>query len=321
MGSVQKTRMVNSLTMKILVGAILLQCKLLNGQINFGGKPNELEKTDQPKIINETINTIKPTMTEEDILSPRLRILNSDGPGTLPQQVIIRTSSISSTSDCSGTMLTSFIAITAAHCVDKRVSNEDVMVYPPRKNCEPQRTGIPACKIVQVHRGSSCTTRGHDIALVRLSKEMYGMRKLKLSFPRPSPNQNTVMAGTGYNTENSCESLMSYQTIVPCRDARCEGRQWYCTEASFRQVGGACVGDSGGPSWTFTAGLTGLTASAAVNSITDKCTSSYSFFANLNYYKRWIKKHMKTSLRHCDVDVLNTRRLNIRKNKNKTIST
>merc|ERR1711915_794139 len=315
MGSVQKTRMVNSLTMKIMVGAILLKCKLLNGQIIFDGETITTTTT------TTTITTVKPTLTEEDILSPKLRIVNPDGPGTLPQQVIIRTSSISSTSDCSGTMLTPSIAITAAHCVNKRLSNEDVMVYPPRKNCQPQLTGIPACKIVQIYRGSSCTTRGHDIALVRLSKEMYGMRKLKLSFPRPSPNQNTVMAGTGYNTENSCESLMSYQKIVPCRDARCEGRQWYCTEASFRRVGGACVGDSGGPSWTFTAGLTGLTASAAVNSITDKCTSSYSFFANLNYYKRWIKKHMKTSLRHCDVDVLNTRRLNIRKNKNKTIST
>jgi len=71
--------MVNSLTMKILVGAILLKCKLLNGQIIFDGK---------------IINTIKPNLTEEDILSPPLitRIANSDGPGTLPQQVIIRVS-------------------------------------------------------------------------------------------------------------------------------------------------------------------------------------------------------------------------------------
>merc|ERR1711915_12478 len=171
--------------MKILVGAILLQCKLLNGQIKF----------------NETINTIKPTLTVDDILSPLprpnlTRIANYDRPGTLPQQVIIRTSSTSSTSDCSGTMLTPSIAITAAHCVNKRVSNEDVMVYPPRKNCEPQIIGIPACKIVQIYRDSSCTTRGHDIALVRLSKEMYGMRKLNLNFPKPFSDQKTVMAGT-----------------------------------------------------------------------------------------------------------------------------
>ena len=72
----------------------MLQCKLLNGQIIFSGKPNELEKTDQPKKINETINIINPTLTEEDILSPlpKTRIANYDRPGTLPQQVIIRVS-------------------------------------------------------------------------------------------------------------------------------------------------------------------------------------------------------------------------------------
>ena len=68
----------------------------MNGQIIFSGTPNELEKPDQPKKINETINIIEPDLTEEDILSPlpktNFRIVNKDRSGTLPQQVIIRVS-------------------------------------------------------------------------------------------------------------------------------------------------------------------------------------------------------------------------------------
>merc|ERR1711915_1061440 len=93
MGSVQKTRMVNSLTMKIMVGAILLKCKLLNGQIIFDGETiTTTTTTTTTTTITTTITTVKPTLTEEDILSPKLRIVNPDGPGTLPQQVIIRVS-------------------------------------------------------------------------------------------------------------------------------------------------------------------------------------------------------------------------------------
>ena len=46
-------------------------------------------------------------------------------------------------------------------------------------------------------KGDLCTEESHDIALVRLSMAMPGMKRLKLSFVRPKLGDITVMAGTG----------------------------------------------------------------------------------------------------------------------------
>ena len=45
--------------------------------------------------------------------------------------------------------------------------------------------------------GSICDFNGHDIALVRLSEPMQGMRDLRLIFDSPREGFKTVMAGTG----------------------------------------------------------------------------------------------------------------------------
>merc|ERR1719244_454583 len=114
-----------------------------------------------------------------------MRVRNPDLVGILPQQILIRTRSFRTSSDCVGTMLTSTIAITAAHCVRARVANSDVMVFPPYKNCGRGERGIPACKVVEKFSGNICDSNGHDIALVRLSRPMEGMRNLRLSFDSP----------------------------------------------------------------------------------------------------------------------------------------
>jgi len=265
----------------------------ISGQIQFPGQP-ELQKLFLP----------------EDSFQGNVKVQNPDLVGILPQQILIRTRSFRTSSDCVGTMLTSTIAITAAHCVKARVANKVVTVFPPYKNCGRGTQGIPACKVVENFSGSICDFNGHDIALVRLSRPMQGMRDLRLRFDSPREGFNTVMAGTGINYNQTCESLISYQKEVPCfRGVRCAGRQWYCTQGTFKKKSGACTGDSGGPAWAFGSGLIGLTAAATVDSDNDPCTNGYSIFSNLNYYKDWILKNMRGSLKTCTSDETDIRKV------------
>ena len=122
---------------------------------------------------------------------------------------------------------------------------------------------------------------------------MAGMRNIRLDFNSPRPGDRQVMAGTGMiqllkeykpppqqkkidkkkkkydstdrqififlkgiNNHNTCQSLISYQSVVDCGTLRagCAGSQWYCTRGTYKQVSGSCSGDSGGPSWTFRQG-------------------------------------------------------------------
>ena len=72
--------------------------------------------------------------------------------------------------------------------------------------------GIEACKVVEklegryhcffiqsynLSKGDICQYNGHDIALVRLSRPMPGMRSLRLNFENIRTGKATIMAGTG----------------------------------------------------------------------------------------------------------------------------
>jgi len=165
---------------------------------------------------------------------------------------------------------------------------------------------------VEQLRGNICDYNGHDIALVRLSRPMPGMKSLRLNFDPPRTGSNTIMAGTGVNYNRTCESLISYQTVVDCSSSatRCSGRQWYCTKGSYKKTSGACTGDSGGPSWTFSSGFSGITAAATVDSADNPCTNGHSIFTNLNYYKGWIEDNMRRDLSTCRPTDVDTREIN-----------
>ena len=140
-----------------------------------------------------------------------------------------------------------------------------VQVYPHWRSCG-NGQGIPACNTVVRYSGNSnCGPNDHDIALVRLSAPMAGMRNIAayLDTSNPRPRDWTIMAGTGQlsrikmylnlnvpgaNNHNTCRSLRSRQRVVDCG---CSGEQWYCTRGTSQLVSGGCFGDSGGPSWTF----------------------------------------------------------------------
>eukprot|EP00091_Calanus_sinicus_P003817 TRINITY_DN13994_c0_g1_i2.p1 TRINITY_DN13994_c0_g1~~TRINITY_DN13994_c0_g1_i2.p1 ORF type:complete len:193 (+),score=23.07 TRINITY_DN13994_c0_g1_i2:500-1078(+) len=192
-------------------------------------------------------------------------------------------------------MLTDSIMITAGHCVDTRSSDSDVVAYPPERKCG-SRQGIPACKVLSKFTGGVCG--GHDIALVRLSRPMRGMREIGLNFYSPRPGDRQVMAGTGFNNHNTCRSLISYQSVVDCDRIGCSGSQWYCTRGTYQEVSGSCKGDSGGPSWTFRRGFTGITSGATADE-GDPCTNGFSIFTNLNFYKTWIETNMRKDLASC----------------------
>lgn len=299
--------------------ALILLLSHINCQINF----NLRQKQKAQSSFQSNVSPLQ-FFSESEIVSmsgsdkgvpptrPRVddinnKVVNADIKGNLPQQVLIRTHSHSSSSDCTGSMLTKYIAITAAHCLKDRLANRDVLVYPHERNCGGFQAGIPACKVVERTTGSTCSYNGHDIALVRLSRPMPGMRNLRLNFDSPRVGDRTVMAGTGVNYNRTCESLISYQTVVDCSQTSCRGAQWYCTRATFKRVGGACTGDSGGPSWTFRSGLTGLTAGATVSASDEQCSNGFSLFTNLNYYKSWIESNMRGSLATCVADLLDVR--------------
>ena len=126
-------------------------------------------------------------------------------------------------------MLTKYIAITAAHCLKDRLANRDVLVSGSafkyltlklgsrfilmretvgafRQGFQPVRwwRGLQVglvyicMKLGPFCAGSTCSYNGHDIALVRLSRPMPGMRNLRLNFDSPRVRDRTVMAGTGW---------------------------------------------------------------------------------------------------------------------------
>eukprot|EP00092_Neocalanus_flemingeri_P061431 GFUD01073844.1.p1 GENE.GFUD01073844.1~~GFUD01073844.1.p1 ORF type:complete len:254 (+),score=27.04 GFUD01073844.1:91-852(+) len=228
-------------------------------------------------------------------------ILDEDKVGVLPQQVYIEIKKVSKVSRCTGTMITAHIAITAGHCVSNRTKDSDVMVYPPQKKCNSMTEGIPACKVEHQFTGQNtgCTSSGYDIALVRLSKGMSGMSTITQNMYSGPPilGSRTVMAGTGINNDDKCQSLISYQTAVDCTADNCHsGSQWYCTKG-INKISGACSGDSGGPSWSNNGKeLTGITSNG--NQI-DGCTLGVTVFSNIAFYKTWIEQNMAGPLARC----------------------
>ena len=59
---------------------------------------------------------------------------------------------------------------------------------------------------------------------------------------------------------------------------------------------------------SFISGLTGLTAGATVSDSGQQCSSGFSLFTNLNYYKSWIESKMRGSLATCRADLLDVRK-------------
>ena len=65
-------------------------------------------------------------------------------------------------------------------------------VLPVKQKCK-GKVGIPACKVKYWFDDK----HEHDIGLMRLSKPMRGMRRLKLSTKTPQPRAKLTMTGTG----------------------------------------------------------------------------------------------------------------------------
>jgi len=218
-------------------------------------------------------------------------IYNPHAEGSLKQQVHIKWYAGGRSNGCSGTMLTKYIAVTAGHCLHKATS---VYVFPPDKKCG-EDGGIRACKWSHWVTGEQNLGKknGYDIGLLRLSKPMKGMRNIGFGSRTPSVGQRIEMAGTGLNNKDLCKSWRSFQKV----QNKLSLPQWFYTESSVgKEVSGSCVGDSGGPAWS--KDLVGITVSAPDGN-DDGCTDSHTTFANLNYYKNWIKKKMHKVLNSC----------------------
>jgi len=241
----------------------------------------------------------KVVFTEEEILSansstkglpkgPNKRIKNPDFAGSLPNQVFIVTRGPGgSASSCTGTMLSSTIVLTAGHCVDMHSTPSDVQIFSSERKCKVER-GISACKVKFQFVDRPCSRNGRDIALIKLSQPFnVQFSNIGLPFHTPVAGARTIMSGTGRSNVNTCQSLLSYQTAITCN---C-GPQWYCTRGTYKAVSGSCVGDSGGPSWSFWYGLTGVTSGAPTDSI--GCTTGFTVFSNIAFYKDWIETTMR----------------------------
>jgi len=220
------------------------------------------------------------------------RIINPDAQGSHKQQVYITYKRDGRRYECSGTMITEYIVLTAGHCLK---GAHDFAVLPVKQKCK-GKVGIPACKVSYWFDDK----HEHDIGLMRLSKPMRGMRRLKLSTKTPQPRAKLTMTGTGKtvpSSKDSCLSWKSFQEVDNCGLPS----QWFCSKSvNSNKPSGGCAGDSGGPTYNSKGVIVGINAHLRRqdDKDDDHCTDKHTISTNLAFFKKWIRTNMK-KLRSC----------------------
>jgi secreted trypsin-like serine protease len=178
-------------------------------------------------------------------------------PGVHPFQVALLNKRVSSNYQaqfCGGTLVSAYHVVTAAHCVDDKVSS-GVQVLVGTQTLA-QRGGGKRINISRIvmHPGWDPETSNYDVALLELATPVAGISFATLASTEPT-TPGTLLRVTGWGAlddENTSYPMFLQQVDVPlvptingaCQDATGINSLMLCAGMSGKD---SCQGDSGGP--------------------------------------------------------------------------
>ena len=204
--------------------------------------------------------------------------------------------------NCGASLISSRWLVTAAHCVGSSASAYSVILG--AHDLKTQRQGAPkrysASRIV-IHpgwRNSGSQSFPNDIALIYTSATVDTSSKYVSTISLPSKNQDFAgnsncwitgwgrLRGGGSSPNNLQELKIDVWSSSQCsRQVNRYGSWHVCVRKSG---GSACNGDSGGPLACNSGGQWKLVGAASF--VYGSCSTSYpSVYANVPYFRDWIK--------------------------------
>lgn len=190
-------------------------------------------------------------------IAPRIIGGTDASPGVHPFQVGILTKRIASNFNaqfCGGTLVSPYHVVTAAHCVDDRVSSglQVLVGTQTLKGRSGRRLNVTR---VVIHPGWwETATSAYDAAVLELATPVTGIALATLANTEPT-TPGTLLRVTGWGTlTNNGDSFPSYLQqvdvpFVPTVSGRCDAMsgitpQMLCAGQTGKD---SCQGDSGGP--------------------------------------------------------------------------
>jgi secreted trypsin-like serine protease len=236
-------------------------------------------------------------------------IFNGDPPNAPEHDAVVSlhtrysNGSVAAAIFCSGTLITSTVVLTAAHCLDtakggstfKTRSPSTVAIYVG--NQPSSGTGaVYGVSETIIHPSYNRNALRNDIALIRLASPVAGVTPVphlpaSLGFTSADAGSPINFAGFGLTETNSSGTKL--QVTIPlgglgCSVAGCTNAGDSATQISYAQsggVGGPCSGDSGGPAFITRGGQVYV---GATTSYGDSGCTVYGVSNRADAFEGWI---------------------------------
>lgn len=209
---------------------------------------------------------------------------------------------------CSGTLISAFTVLTAAHCV--KAGNPTISLVKFNNKLTPSSPNIKVSKIIihKDYKSDNDPSMSPDLAILQLKENAvekgFGATVLGINENSKLPkNENLVIAGYGAvdSIFNETQISLRYATAwVTGHSSSNKGIYFSYSGDSFWRWAwsvstGSCYGDSGGPVYYKIEGtyyIVGV-VSHGVPTGTDKCGTDDSNAVNISFYFPWIRANIK----------------------------
>jgi len=237
-------------------------------------------------------------------------VINGDNAkqGAWPWQVLLK---MRGRPGCGGTLISNQWIVTAAHCISSRSGSYytvDLGELDRTRIEGTEQRNLRVSKVV-VNPGWSSRNLQNDIALLKLASPV---KFTKYVQPACLPNSDTPVGGkncyiTGWGKIRHPGNMHTYlqeANMVPVTNKACDAKNkpaigisvtsaMVCAGDGGRTATSGCHGDSGGP---FVCNVNGnWELHGAVSHGSPRCSSreTYTVFARVFYFKKWIQQQMQ----------------------------